>query len=198
VGLYPNVSVYTEQLRSLETYGNLNPKSSAARFVLAYFYLTQGNTEAAVGQLKHVVEMQPKDAIALRLLDRLDPNGAHGPATNQLPAEAPAPAAAPTVHTAPDGPVVQGRLDGSWTAHPDQDTTITLSFLDQGRFIWKVVHKGQDRSIQGKLTAGNGLLTLAQDQGAPMVGNVNWTDETHFTFKVPGAGAADPGLSFSK
>ena len=100
--------------------------------------------------------------------------------------------------TAPNGPVKEGRLEGSWTAQPDQDTTITLSFLDQGKFTWKIAHKGQDRVIQGKLTAGNGLLTLAQDQGAPMVGNVTWSDETHFTFKVPGAGPDDPGLHFTK
>jgi hypothetical protein len=31
-----------------------------------------------------------------------------------------------------------------------------------------------------------------------MVGDVTWTDETHFTFKVPGAGPDDPGLHFAK
>ena len=31
-----------------------------------------------------------------------------------------------------------------------------------------------------------------------MVGNVGWIDETHFTFKVPGAGPDDRGLSFTK
>ena len=58
--------------------------------------------------------------------------------------------------------------------------------------------QGPGPMIQGKLTAGNGLLTLAQDQGAPMVGNVTWSDETHFTFKVPGAGPMIPGCSFTK
>jgi len=31
-----------------------------------------------------------------------------------------------------------------------------------------------------------------------MVGNVTWRDGTHFSFKVPGAGPEDPGLTFSK
>ena len=48
------------------------------------------------------------------------------------------------------------------------------------------------------MTSGNGLLTLAQDQGPPIVGNVTWQDETHFTFKLPGTGADDAGLAFSK
>src|SRR5207237_3664147 len=98
----------------------------------------------------------------------------------------------------PTSTVKAGRLEGSWTAHPDQDTTITLTFPDPEHFTWKVTHQGQSRQLQGKLTYGNSILTLAQDQGAPMVGNVTWRDETHFTFKVPGAGPDDPGLTFAK
>ena len=48
------------------------------------------------------------------------------------------------------------------------------------------------------MTYGSGILTLAQDQGPAMVGNLTWRDETHFTFKVPGAGPDDPGLTFAK
>ena len=147
-----------------------------------------------------MVALQPKDAIAARLIQQLDKtNAAPGAGVaGQPPAQAPAPGLAPTVRAVPNVPVREGHLEGTWTAQPDPDTTITLSFPDQGRFIWKVTHKGQERSIQGKLTAGNGLLTLAQDQGAPMVGNLIWSDETHFAFKVPGAGPDDQGLSFSK
>jgi tetratricopeptide (TPR) repeat protein len=201
VGLYPNVSVYTEQLRALENYCNLNTRSASARFVLAYLYLTQGNTDVAVDQLKRVVALQPKDAIAARLVQQFDKTSAPTGVgvAGQPPAQPPAPGLAPTVHAVPsNAPVKEGHLEGTWTAQPDQETTITLSFLDQGRFTWKVTHKGQDRLIQGKLTSGNGLLTLAQEQGAPMVGNITWGDETHFTFKVPAAGPDDQGLSFTK
>jgi tetratricopeptide (TPR) repeat protein len=200
VGLYPNVSVYTEQLRALEDYCNLNPRSASARFVLAYLYLTQGNTDVAVDQLKRVDAFQPKDAIAARLLQQLDKTStrAGAGAAGRPPAQPPTPGLAPTVHAVPNGTVREGQLGRTWTAQPDSETTITLSFLDQGRFTWKITHKGQDHLIQGKLTSGNGLLTLAQDQGAPMVGNITWGDETHFTFKVPGAGPDDQGLSFTK
>jgi hypothetical protein len=91
-----------------------------------------------------------------------------------------------------------GRLEGTWTAQPDPQTTIILSFLDRGRFTWKVTEKGVDRLIEGKLISGNGLLTLAENNGAPIVGNIGWSDETHFTFKVPGAGPDDQGLSFTR
>jgi hypothetical protein len=52
--------------------------------------------------------------------------------------------------------------------------------------------------LQGRMTSGNGLLTLAQDQGPPIVGNVTWADDSHFQFKVPGAAQDESGLTFSK
>ena len=61
-----------------------------------------------------------------------------------------------------------------------------------------MTQQGQRRQLQGRLTYGNGILTLAQDQGPAIVGNITWTDENHFTFKVPGAGPNDPGLTFTK
>jgi tetratricopeptide (TPR) repeat protein len=195
VGLYPDVGVYTEQLRALENYCNANPNSAAPRFVLAYLYLTQGHSDQALAQLKRVVALQPKDMISARLIQRLETTSTpNAGAPNPLPAAAPA---APATNLNPTS-LKEGRLEGAWTAQPDPETTITLTFLDQGRFVWKVTHKGQDRLIQGKLTTGNGLLTLAQDMGSPMVGNLMWLDESHFTFKVPGSGADDAGLSFSK
>ena len=57
-------------------------------------------------------------------------------------------------------------MTGTWTARPDGDTTITLSFGEQGRFTWTVAHRGQSREMKGKTTYGNGILTLAQEQGA--------------------------------
>jgi tetratricopeptide (TPR) repeat protein len=72
VDLYSNVSVYTEQLRALEDYCNTNPRTASGRFVLAYFYMTQGNTEVAVDQFKHVIALRPQDDVAARLFRRLE------------------------------------------------------------------------------------------------------------------------------
>ena len=71
VGLYPNVSVYTDQFRALERYVGQNPNSASARFVLAYLYLTQGDTSEGIEQLKRVVALQPKDTVAEGILRRL-------------------------------------------------------------------------------------------------------------------------------
>jgi tetratricopeptide (TPR) repeat protein len=195
VGIYPDVSVYTGQLRALESYVNNNPASPSARLVLAYHYLTQGNTGAGLRQLKQVVALQPKDTLSAQLIQKLESTQSPGIIG---PAQATAPLAAPSRPAVPTTLVKEGRLEGTWTAKPDQDTTITLAFVDQDRFTWQVTHQGQSRELKGKRVYGSGILTLSQDQGAPMVGNIAWRDETHFTFKVPGADADDPGLSFSK
>ena len=60
-GLYSDIDVYTSQLRELEAFVSANPTSKAGRFVLAYHYLTQGNTDAAVNQFKQVVALALQD-----------------------------------------------------------------------------------------------------------------------------------------
>ncbi len=72
-GLYPDVSVYTQQLRALEAYCGRNPSSPSARFVLAYHYLTDGHTLAALDQLKEVAALQPRDGLSPQLARQLEP-----------------------------------------------------------------------------------------------------------------------------
>ena len=57
---------------TLEDYCSANPGSASARFVLAYHYLTQGHTDAAVNTLKQVVALKPDDSLSAKLLRQLD------------------------------------------------------------------------------------------------------------------------------
>jgi tetratricopeptide (TPR) repeat protein len=114
------------------------------------------------------------------------------PPTENPPGPAPAPASNPE----PTGK--EGNLQGTWTAQPSKDTTITVTFQDKGHFTWKVAHQGQDHQFQGDSSYVNGILTLAQDQNNAMVGDLNWQDPNHFQFKVLGGGPSDPGLTFAK
>jgi tetratricopeptide (TPR) repeat protein len=196
IGFYPSVDVYTQQLRTLEDYAARNPGSAAARLVLGYQYLTAGHTDAALTQFKRVVALQPKDTLTARLVQRLDTTSP--PAGNAAEAQRQAQPPQPSVLPAPAGPVKEGRLEGTWSSKPDNDSTITLTFPRPGQFNWTVTNQGKDRQLQGKMTYGNGMLTLAQDQGPPMVGNITWLDETRFVFKLPGTGPDDPGLTFTK
>jgi tetratricopeptide (TPR) repeat protein len=190
VGLYPNVDVYTEQLRALEAYSQEHPQSSAAHFDLAYQYMTQGHAESAAAQFKQVAQLQPDDKLSSQLAAQLT-KPADGAANAQQAAAAPA---APASSVA----VPAGNIVGTWTASPAQGTSIALTVNADGTFVWKVTDKGQTRQLAGEETFGNDMLTLAQKDGTPMVGKVTWQDASHFTFQAAGGGPSDPGLSFSR
>jgi len=199
IGLYPDTETYTRQLRALEAYGSQNPKSAQARFVLAYHYLTAGHAAEAIGQLKDVVALQPRDRLSAQLLQQLQPTtpiavdgGPIAPAvgTGTRPATTPSSGAAE--------PARAGTLAGTWNAQPSPDTTIALTFKDQGHFTWKVLRSGRDHRIEGASTYAEGVLTLAPDPNNALVGEVVWDDPTHFHFKVLGGRASDPGLTFTK
>ena len=93
IGLYPNVNVYTAQLRALEDYCKANPQSSSSRFVLAYHYLTQGHIDAAANMLKQVVALKPNDTLSAKLLEQLQPARQNPAATAAQPPPPPAPEA---------------------------------------------------------------------------------------------------------
>ena len=185
ISLYPNVDVYTAQLRTLEEFTRAHVDSATARFVLAYHYLTEGFTDAAVQVLKEVVALKPDDTLSTKLLHQLDPP------KNETPKPA---SIASTDTTPPQGASIMG----TWSAHPSADTSISLDVKPGGAFTWQAVVKGQQQRFTGVSTCGEGILTLAQDKGPALVGRVGWTDASHMTFHVVGDGPDDPGLSFTK
>ena len=197
ISLYGDPEAYTQQLRALEAYCTQNTKSAAANFVLAYQYLTEEHPEAAVRQLKIVTALQPKDTLSAQLLQQLEqsqkPDAGAQVAGTQASENAPAAVSA----TTPTGK--EGKLDGSWMAQPDKDVKITLAFQPDGNFAWSVGRQGKKQQFAGKSSYENGILTMVQDKNNnTMVGNVSWTDENHFTFKIMGGAPNDPGLSFAK
>jgi tetratricopeptide (TPR) repeat protein len=180
IGLYPDVDVYTAQLRALEAYCSEHPNSSSARFVLAYHYLAQGHHKTAVAQLEKVVKLQPSDTLSAKLIRIFSETDGGAPA--------PAPATDAKSYD----------IAGTWAASPASDTQITLSIQKDGPFNWKVVKKGKARTLEGKSSYGNGLLTLDVSERPPLVGKVTWSDASHFTFQVAGGGELDPGLRFAR
>jgi hypothetical protein len=187
VSLYPSVEVYTTQLRALEEYCTIHKDTSAGRFVLAYHYLTQGQTEAAVKELKVVVTLKPNDSLSAKLLRQLD-----APQETTAATTAPAPSVSDT--TPPEG----ASIAGTWKAAPHADTAIVLSIQPGGGFTWQVTQKGRKQQFGGSSTFGNGLLTLVQEKGPVLAGRVSWKDANHMTFRIVGDGPDDPGVSFSK
>ena len=157
ISLYPDVDVYTEQLRALEQYTRANPSSAAGRFVQAYLYLTAGQNQAATEELKAVTELQPKDRVSAQLLQSLT----KAQSTAAAPDAAPTPPATPP--PAASKPEDLKKLAGTWTASPSKDSTIALTISADGKFTWKVDPAGQSHQITGQSTIGGDVLTLAQD-----------------------------------
>ena len=151
-GLYPNIDVYTGQLRKLEAFVTANPSSTAGRFVLAYHYLTQGHIDDAVAQLKEVVALAPQDTLSAQLVKQFSkPGTASGTRRRHCPHRRRRPAK-------------QGNLPGNWTARPTGDTTIRLNIADDGTFTWTVDAKGKPRQLAGKWSLTDDLLTLARKE----------------------------------
>jgi hypothetical protein len=143
--------------------------------------------------LRHVVELQPKDTIAPQLLAQIEKPA--GEPALAPPADAPRPGDAKPAEGAP---ALTFPVEGTWTASPNEGTTITLKIDSKGGFSWVVTERGNDRTIEGDSTHGHGLLTLSSKTGGVMVGRTEWSDESHFTFRISGGPKDDPGLSFTK
>ncbi len=119
VGLYPSVDTYTAHLRALEAAAKQSPTVPAPQFLLAYFYLVQGNKEAAAAQFAQVARLQPQDTLSAKLAAALAPTS-RPPAPVASGAPATAPPAASTA--APDNaqpPPPPASLAGTWVARPD-------------------------------------------------------------------------------
>jgi tetratricopeptide (TPR) repeat protein len=181
--LYPNVDVYTEQLRALEQYIKLHPASSEARFLLAYNYLTCGYSDAAAVQLKDVVRLDPKDQLSAQLL-------------SSIPASGTAEQAVPSQPAAPTKPVDASSLVGNWTATRADSATIKLALAADGKFTWGLDQSGKPRQFSGTYTIANNLLVLKQGANPMMAGQVASLANDRFNFKLVGDNPSDPGLTF--
>ena len=68
---YGNVDTYTNQLRTLGTFVDDNPKAPEGHFLLAYHFLMTGFKGDAKKELKEVVTLVPADRLAAQLLKQL-------------------------------------------------------------------------------------------------------------------------------
>jgi tetratricopeptide (TPR) repeat protein len=192
INLYPNINVYTSQLRALEGYVQANPQSASSRFVLSYHYATEGFLAEAANTLQQVVALKPNDTLSSKLLQQIQMVKQKPTST---PSEAPPAPEVVAANTAvPEG----ATITGTWTAEPNVDTKVSLAIQPGGAFHWQVTQKGQTREFSGTSNFGGGILTLVPDKTPPIVGRVSWTDPNHMTFRVVGDSPNAPGLSFTK
>ncbi|MCA9116661.1 MAG: tetratricopeptide repeat protein [Planctomycetaceae bacterium] len=179
--LYSEPLIYTAQLRHLESYRRAHPDEAGPAFVLAYHYITCGHTEAAVGQLRQVLQLQPDDQLASRLLRQLDPK-------ISLPA-------LPDVTKPPEqvGRIDPATLPGSWQARRQNGDTFELVLEKGGRFHWRFTRNGRAQEINGVYAIEqDGVLALEMNEGGTMVAQVNQTGDSMDFYMVGDTRGAEP------
>lgn len=193
-GLYGNAEDYTTQLRTLERYTVANPSDASSHFVLAYHYLVTGSKEAASEALEVVVNNQPKDVTAKRMLDALSPPEAAAPAAQPAPAAAPS----PTTSTEADADAPETDLVGTWVAQTG-NSKIELGITEDSAFTWKAGGKDQPPvELKGTLNSlMDGIELVTVDQGT-VAGAVKSNGADGWNFKIAGAPTKDPGLEFKR
>ncbi len=185
--LYPNVEVYTKQLRALEAVVRANPQANDARFVLAYQYLTAGSKDAAAAQLQKLYAATPQDNVIKELLLMTGGPEALGPAAAQPETAKPAGPAVPAVD-----------LVGSWTAAGQGGTKFELAMAPDGNFTWNYSQNGKSQTVKGVFAVDGNVLAMEPESGGTMLAEVTPPQAGKFQFALLGAPPGDPGLQFSK
>jgi tetratricopeptide (TPR) repeat protein len=198
IGLYASSDVYTKQLRALEIYRRDHPTDAAARFLLAYHYLTMGHTPAAANELRAVVQLVPRDRVAAQLLSMItsSPNQAGQP--DQAGGSPPPGREEPNAPAEANGPSVDpAALNGTWTARREDGSSIQLTLTPDARFTWRYSQGEKSHQFSGTATVANNLLVLQQGNGESMVGRIVLTGGRGFQFFLVGGPPHDPGLTFT-
>lgn len=185
--LYNSTDDYTGQLRKLESYCKANPKNPASAFVLAYHYLVIGSKDSAIRALRVVVENQPKDVTAKRMLDALDPKPATAPES-----------VAPTTTQDSTTPSPEVDLVGKWTAASGM-TTIELAITEESTFTWKALESGKPAvELAGDFGSnGDAVMLETTDQGT-LGGNVKTINSDQWKLLPPGTTDDKAGLTFTR
>jgi len=193
--LYGNdVGPYTAQLRALENFTKSNPSDAASQFLLGYHYMTTGHPENAAKEFASVVKLQPKDQVARELFSLVNK-----PKDGDVAAAAPAPreedAAAPK---ADEHPINTTTIAGQWKSSREDGSKFGLDLRNDKTFTWKFDQGDRHEDFSGTYTTEGSLLLLQKKDGGSMVGHVTQDGDGKFTFKLLGAPAEDPGLTFSR
>jgi tetratricopeptide (TPR) repeat protein len=182
---YPDQNTYSVQLRALEQYCRENPRLPETRFLLAYHYMSCGHTDAAATEFKEAASLNPKDQLSAQLLAGL---------VNAKSGTAPEPISAPAASL----PVSAAALSGDWGASRADGSVFAFHLGPDGNYSWQFTQQGQTQQFTGTYSVTDSLLILKRNGNPTMIGQVTMSDSTHFTFKLVGGNASDPGITFSK
>lgn len=204
--LYPDVNVYTEQYRKLESFSKSNPEDASAKFLLAYHYLTGGHPEAAAKQLHGVVKLNPQDRVSQDILQMITANNSstdnptvaaneNAPNSEEATAEQTESLPVPSEQT-----IQPERLAGNWTAERENGDKFELIVTPDSEFTWNFQPKenGEPQTIKGKVSAEGNVLAMESPEQGTLVAVVEPQGDKKFNLKLLGAPENDGGLIFSQ
>jgi len=149
------------------------------------------------------VKLQPKDQVARDMLALVDK-----PKDGDIvaaPAPAPRDAGNPDAEPAPVAkrdenvrPINADAIAGHWQAAREDGSKFNLDLNKDKTFAWKFDQGDRHENFTGTYNTEGSLLLLQKQDGGALVGHVDQKADGNFSFKVLGAPANDPGLSFSK
>jgi tetratricopeptide (TPR) repeat protein len=183
VSLYPNVDVYTNQLRALEAASKKNPKAADLHFLLGYQYLTCGHPDEALKSFRQASELQPKDAVAAALVATLSPRDAQ--------------AAAPPAGIPPK-PVPGDSVMGAWTASGANSANYSMNLKKDGTFTWAFNKGARKQEAKGVYTIEGNVLAMEPDTGGVLLAELTAKGQHEIHFKMVGGKSDDPGLDFRR
>ncbi len=184
--MYPSVDTYTEQLRKLEEFTKQNQDSSPAHFLLAYHYITMGHNDAAVNQLKKVIELTPDNTVAKEMLAMVG-----GPDAVPQP-EKPADSEA---RKGTDSPPSTSELVGNWSA-TSKDAKFQMNLTEDGKFTWVYDQQGKRQEVKGVYALDGSTLAMEPDTGGTMLADISTEGKNTLRFLMVGGPPGDPGLKF--
>lgn len=158
--LYPNVEVYSNQLRALEEYCRQNKDDMSCRFVLAYHYTTGGHAEEAGQLYEAIVKQNPKDSVSKQLLLQIDPE-------YELP-NAPEPVKPPQ----PSVSIDSEQLVGNWKATREDDS-FEMNLKEDKSFSWTYANGEDSQKVTGVWGVDeDGVLALEMNDEGAMLAQV--------------------------
>ena len=195
--LYPEVEVYTGQLRALENHAKAHADEPAPQFLLGYHYMTTGHPDAAARKFAQVVKLEPKDRVARDLLALVDKpkDGDVVESTPPAPREETAPVSKPDETTRP---IDATAIAGHWQASRDDGSKFDLDLRKDKTFTWRFAQDSRNEEFSGTYSTEGSLLILQKEGGGAMVGHVTQDADGKFNFKLLGAPSDDPGLTFTR
>lgn len=198
MSLYPSQSTYLQQFRTLEDYCAAHAQDPSSHFVLAYHLLVRGETRTAIDALQVVVDNQPKDQVAAKMLAALKgadaaSAGAADTAAAQPAVESTPPAPAESTDA---GPTTD--LTGSWQAERG-GSKFELKIDDAGQFSWHTVASGgQPLDLSGPYAINGDVLSLESKNQGVMAARVKSKGADSFQFIPVDSPPGDEGLTFTR